>query len=84
MIKMMVVLHLIVWDADTGLQLGDEYSKMYRHMPGAFIQRNLIEECRVEGLALAKEAVARWRNGGHKPNAFANIDCQWEPAGEDA
>jgi hypothetical protein len=83
MIKMMVVLHLIVWDADTGTQLGDEYTKSYRKTPGAFIEQNLIEECRVDGLALAQEAVSRWRRA-HHPNSFANVDCQWEPAGEDA
>jgi hypothetical protein len=83
MIEMMVVLHLIIWDADTGTQLGDEYVKTYRKTPGAFIPQNLIEDCRTDGIALAQEAVTRWRRA-HKPNAFANVDCQWEPAGEDA
>jgi hypothetical protein len=82
MIKMMVVLHLMVWDADTGKQLGDEYTKMYRQMPGEVVERDLIEECRVDGLSLAREAAARWRRA--HANAFANVDCQWEPAGEDA
>jgi hypothetical protein len=79
---MMVVLHLIVWDADTGTQLGDEFTKSYRKTPGAFIPQNLIEDCRKDGLVLAQEAVTRWRRA--HSNAFANVDCQWEPAGEDA
>jgi hypothetical protein len=83
MIELMVVLHLTVWDSDTGTQLGDEYVKTYRKTPGAFIEQNLIEDCRKDGIALGMEAVTRW-NRAHKPNVFANVDCQWEPAGEDA
>ena len=82
MIEMVVVLHLTFWDADAGVQLGSEYTKEYRHMVGAFIQRNLIEECRKDGIRLAHEGAERWRGKGHKPNAFANVDCQWEPAKE--
>ena len=82
MIELVVVMHLTFWDADAGVQLGNEYTKEYRHMPDAFIKRNLIEDCRLDGLRLANEGVTRWRGKGHKPNAFANVDCQWEPAKE--
>ena len=76
----MVVLHLTIWNADTGLQLGDEFTKEYRKDELAFIPQNLIEECRQDGVRLAQEAVERWRRA--HANAFANVDCQWEPGGE--
>jgi hypothetical protein len=78
---MVVVLHLIVWDGDSGTQLGDEYTKEFTKVPGAFIELNLIEVCRLKGLDLAREAVWRWRRV--KPNAFANVDCQWERKQDD-
>lgn len=74
MVELIVVLHLIIWDANAGIQLGDEYIQIYRNkIPGV----DLIEECRKDGVRLGLEAVSRWRRA-NKPNAFANVNCQWE------
>lgn len=71
MITLVVVLRLIVWDADTGKQL-DEFRQYFYPGEGG----NPIERCRREGVDVGKTLVGHYRE--KFPNAFANVDCQWE------
>lgn len=72
MLELVVVLHFIVWDADTGKQL---WSMDQTLVPGTL--SDPIETCRSAGVAFAKRSTARFRAQGY-PNAFTNVDCQWE------
>lgn len=66
-----VVMHLIVWDADTGAMLFDTE----REMSGFSISGDRIEDCRIAGVEAAKRLAAHWRI--KYPNAFSNVDCEW-------
>jgi hypothetical protein len=74
-----VVLHLLVWDADTGTLLwgGDK-----RFDQTSFeISGSRIEDCRVWGVEYGRSLAMHYRNNGH-PNAFANVDCEWRDVGK--
>lgn len=75
---LVVVLHLLVWDADTGTLL-DKQDRLF--FKSRFdVTRDLIEECRISGVKQAKSIALDWRKT--HPNAFANVDCEWERSGE--
>jgi len=87
MIEMVVVLHLIIWDADTGKQLALQ-DHTFEKPTFEITPADLIEECRTYGVDLGTKVVGWFREGfgppGTKayPNAFANVDCQWERKGD--
>lgn len=68
---LVVILHLLVWDADTGslLYSGD------KEFSGFTISGDRIEDCRAWGVDYAKQLTAYYRQGF--PNAFTNVDCEW-------
>lgn len=68
-----VVLHLIVWDADTGTMLHELERPFWHHEMG----ENLIEKCRIIGLKKAYKQVFYFRSQTEHKNAFANVDCEW-------
>ena len=86
---LIVVLHLIVWDSGTGEFLGSvdrEYEAAFSITP-----LDRIELCRTEGVRTAAAAVDFFKRGNPQydprtggivnvqhPDAFANVDCQWE------
>jgi hypothetical protein len=80
-----VVLHLIVWDADTGLQLWPEQppgetisrpgDKIFR-LDSFAMSGNRIEDCRMWGVEYATKLSEHYRNKGFA-NAFTNVDCEW-------
>jgi hypothetical protein len=73
MLTAYVWLHILVWDADTGILL-----KELAYEPHAFsVSGDKIEDCRLLGVATAKRLTARYRERGH-PNAFTNVDCEWK------
>ncbi len=67
-----VVLHLMVWATVETLQpdLGGSFS-----ITGA-----RIEDCRLVGLEKSKALTAKWRTT--YPNAFTNVDCEWDRSGQ--
>ena len=65
---MVVVLHLIVWDANKGVML-EEFK---RQMP-SYAYPDL---CLSATLSEAKRLTAKWRSKGFS-NAFTNVDCEW-------
>ena len=67
-----MILHLIVWDADTGNMLYETERPMWKRD----MQEDLIERCRLMGLNRAYKLVFFWRAKGYS-NAFANVDCEW-------
>ena len=67
-----VVLILTVTNCDTGVLI----YKNVREMPSFSVSGDRIEDCRIEGVAKAKELVEWYR--ATYPNASANVDCQWE------
>ena len=69
---MVVLLYLTITDADTGNLL---YS-LTRQMPEFSVSGDRIEECREQGIEKAMVLVPRYRL--KYPNAFANVNCQWE------
>ena len=72
-----VVLYLMVWDADTGKLLED----VKPSLAGAFSATGArTEDCRLLGLEKAKALTTKWR--GTYPNAFANVDCEWDRSGQ--
>jgi len=66
-----VVLHLTVWDADTGTMLLDTE----REASGFAISADKIADCRAAGLDAANRLTAVYR--GKYPNVFTNVDCEW-------
>ena len=74
-----VVLHLMVWDADSVTLL----EKLQPDLAGSFsISGARIEDCRLFGVEKAKALTARWRIT--YPNAFTNVDCEWDRSGQPA
>ena len=72
-----VVLHLMVWDADTGKLLETSQPDL----GGSFsITGARIEDCRLFGLEKSKALTAKWRTT--YPNAFTNVDCEWDRSGQ--
>jgi hypothetical protein len=72
-----VVMHIMVWDADTGKLL----ENLQPDLAGSFsISRARIEDCRVLGLEKGKALTAKWRIT--YPNAFTNVDCEWDRSGQ--
>ena len=72
-----VVLHLMVWDADTGQLL----EALEPDLSGAFsITGARIEDCLLFGLKKSKVLTAKWRTT--YPNAFTNVDCEWDRSGQ--
>jgi hypothetical protein len=71
MLVAFVVLHLTVWDADTGKMLLD----IEREVTGFTISADKIADCRMTGLDAASQLTARYR--AKYPNAFTNVDCEW-------
>ena len=72
-----VVLHLMVWDADTGKLL----ETLQPDLGGSFsITGARIEDCRLFGLEKSKALTAKWRTT--YPNAFTNVDCEWDRSGK--
>jgi hypothetical protein len=72
-----VVMHLMVWDADTGKLL--EY--LQPDLAGSFATTGAhIEDCRLLGLEKGKALTAKWRIT--YPNAFTNVDCEWDRSGQ--
>ena len=70
MLTAVVVLHLLVYDTETGAVL---YSTT-RAMP-SFV--NSIENCRKEGVDKAQRLAAEYLTT--YPAASANVDCEWRP-----
>ena len=74
-----VVLHLMVWDADTGKLL----ESLQPDLTGSFsIGFARIEDCRLFGAEKGEALAAKWRIT--YPNAFTNIDCEWDRSGQPA
>ena len=74
-----VVLHLMVWDADTGKLLENSQPDL----AGSFTTTgSRIEDCRLFGLTKSKALTAKWRT--KYPNAFTNVDCEWDRSGQPA
>ena len=74
-----VVLHLMVWDADTGKLL----EKLQPDLAGSFsISGARLEDCRLFGLEKGKALTAKWRVT-HQ-NAFTNFYCEWDGSGQPA
>jgi hypothetical protein len=74
-----VLLHLMVWDADTGKLL----EKLQPDIAGSFsISGARLEDCRLFGLEKGKALTAKWRVT--YPNAFTNVDCEWDRSGQPA
>ena len=67
-----VVLHLVVHDANTGLLLYEAS----RAMPS---YANSIETCRKTGIDKARRLASEYRKT--YPNASANVDCEWRRGG---
>ncbi|MGH6792916.1 MAG: hypothetical protein ACRECF_09290 [Methyloceanibacter sp.] len=73
MLKTSVVfLVLLAYDADTGTLL----HKLEKQMPDFSFSGDRIEDCRKQGLRLARDLSALYRANGH-PNATTNVDCEW-------
>jgi hypothetical protein len=74
-----VVLHVMVWDADTGQLL----EKFESDLVGSFsISGMCIEDCRLFGMEKGRALTAKWRI--NYPNAFTNVDCEWDRSGQPA
>lgn len=74
MLTAYVVMHLMVWDADTGVLLHDSGEIVSEEsFP---VSGSKIEDCRLVGVPLAKLLTERWRERGYA-NAFTNVDCEW-------
>lgn len=72
-----VVLHMITWDADTGIKLSERYAVFpHAEVTGGLFQFDTMENCRKFGVEKAKEQTMLFRHT--YPNAFTNVDCQWE------
>ena len=72
-----VVMHLMVWDADTGKLL----EKLQPDLAGSFSTTGArIEDCRLFGLEKGKVLTAKWRTW--YPNAFTSVDCEWDHSGQ--
>ena len=67
-----VVLILTVTNCDTGELLW----KGRYEMPEFSVSGNRMEDCRLFGVAEAKNLAEHYR--ATYPNASANVDCQWE------
>ena len=67
-----MLLTLTIWDADTGTKLKEYERPMWSREQG----EDLIEKCRLMGVARAHKWVEWYRLNG-KDNAFANVDCEW-------
>jgi hypothetical protein len=68
MLTAIVVLHLLVYDANTGALLYEGA----RAMPS---YANSIEDCRKTSLEKARALAAQYRKA--YPAASANVDCKW-------
>ena len=68
MLAAIVVLHLVVHDANTGVLLYEAE----RAMPS---YANTIDACRKTGVEKAKRLATKYRNT--YPAASANVDCEW-------
>lgn len=70
------VVHLMVWDADTGKFL----ETLQPDLGGSFsITAVRIEDRRLFGLEKNKALTAKWCTT--YPNAYTNIDCEWDHSG---
>ena len=68
MLAAIVVLHLVVHDANTGMLLYETE----RAMPS---YANTIDACRKTGVAKAKRLASEYRNT--YPAVSTNVDCEW-------
>ena len=72
MITAIVVLHLMVHDANTGILLYEAV----RVMPS---YATSIAACRATGVEKAQRLATKYRET--YPNASANVDCEWRRGG---
>jgi hypothetical protein len=78
MIEMVVVLHLLVADTDTGKTIVS-VTKTYENNFDT-PKEELINLCRIDGVKYATQFTKWFKEHGH-PSASTNVNCRWEPKG---